>query len=738
MMSSFLFPAALRIAGLGAVLGILSDCSNLEVDVRLNPLYVTLVQGESATIVIAGCFDDDEQAQECDYELRSEPAGVTAFIDLSLRSQSTRSVAQMTLSAGIDTPPGRYAVPVDATINNTDAGVGFLRLHVLPEGPPVVTAPATSVSVGSSHSMALLSDGSLAAWGLNIDGQLGVGNEYLNNAPEPVLGLTEVVASVDLNFRHSVAVLADGSAWSWGDNFSDQLGGGVARSLPGAFQVPVNVTAAAAGNDFTLVLDTTGRVWAAGRNEHGQLGLPGSEGVALPALIGGLIGVQDVAAGRHHSLALLANGTVWAWGRNDDGQLGDGTTTTRSTPVPVWDLADVQAIEARAEHSLALLNDGSVWAWGRNRSGQLGNGTLTNASVPVPVQNLIDVQAIAAGGLHSLALRADGTVWTWGSNLNRQPSLIPEQVLNLTEAVAIAAGIGHSLAVLDCGAVWGWGLNNSGELGDGTRTDRGLPVPVNGIGEAFPCDRVALSIWNSGLGEGAVGSDTGNLVTDDVGGYAFEIADRNTLITLTAVAEAGSVFNRWTGDCSGTNPQITVIMDVGKTCAADFSKTVPGPFLLSVRATSGYVQSSGGGLYGPDNIDCGGTCDAIFATGTLVDLTAIPASEFIQWTGDCSGTDPNTQLLMDDHKFCGAEFAGPDFSLTVIPDLSVGAVVVQDPPGSVMNCGTVCSDTFSPGTTVILGVDTGPLPDWAGCDSEPAGECLVVMTSNRTVNAADP
>ena len=45
----------------------------------------------------------------------------------------------------------------------------------------------------------------------------------------------------------------------------------------------------------------------------------------------------------------------------------------------------------------------------------------------------------------------------------------------------IAAGGSHTVALKNDGTVWAWGNNSSGQLGDGTTTDRTTPAPVNGL-----------------------------------------------------------------------------------------------------------------------------------------------------------------------------------------------------------------------------------------------------------------
>ena len=131
----------------------------------------------------------------------------------------------------------------------------------------------------------------------------------------------------------------------------------------------------------------------------------------------------------------------------------------------------------------------SVAAWGYNSSGQLGNGTTDDSNKPVPVSVLdeSDIKALAAGYAHSLALKRDGTVWAWGWNESGQlgqgtttdrPATFesrPVQVKDkndptgfLTGVQAIDAGVAHSMALKNDGTVVAWGDNFYGQLGDGT------------------------------------------------------------------------------------------------------------------------------------------------------------------------------------------------------------------------------------------------------------------------------
>ncbi len=179
--------------------------------------------------------------------------------------------------------------------------------------------------------------------------------------------------------------------------------------------------------------------------------------------------IIDVECGNFHTVALKDDGTVWTWGWNDCGQLGDGTTSDSSTPVQVFGLGEVKAIACGVHNTYALKEDGTVWAWGNNGQGQLGDGTTTDSTIPVQVSGLSGVKALVKGGCgeHSLALKEDGTVWAWGYNFAGQVGdgtitnrTIPVQVA--TNVKAIYCGQYNSMAIKEDGTVWEWGKNSDG------------------------------------------------------------------------------------------------------------------------------------------------------------------------------------------------------------------------------------------------------------------------------------
>lgn len=216
--------------------------------------------------------------------------------------------------------------------------------------PPGVAAAV--VATGFGHAFFIGSDGQLYAKGNNTWGQLGDGTTVTRDTPVVITLAPGVLpVAVGGGSSHSVAIGSDGQLYVWGYNFNGQLGNGGSgsyyRASPLRLSLPGGVapTALAVGADFSLVLGADGKVYGWGGNSAGQLGLGSlndSDGlqptaVRLPAGVP----ITAIAAGSGYGMARDASGRLFAWGANSAGQLGDDSATRRTAPHAIDSYAQV-------------------------------------------------------------------------------------------------------------------------------------------------------------------------------------------------------------------------------------------------------------------------------------------------------------------------------------------------------------------------------------------------------------
>jgi len=277
------------------------------------------------------------------------------------------------------------------------------------------------IACGANHSLALLEDReTIYAWGYDQYGQLGFGSCGNTTAiPAKIyllkkIGKTSKIKAISVGNEHSLVLLEDGTIYAWGYNKYGQCGESVKLFCVNPVLVAgiSNVVAISAGGYHSLALTANGEVYAWGYNDHGQVGDGKPADRANPVKV--LTNAKAIYAGGYHSLAIKTNNEVYAWGYNGNGQLGDGTGITKSLPIKVKNLTNAKAISAGGYHSLALTANGEVYAWGYNSHGQLGDET--NAAKSSPVKVLTNAKAISAGGYHSLAIKTNNEVYAWGYN----------------------------------------------------------------------------------------------------------------------------------------------------------------------------------------------------------------------------------------------------------------------------------------------------------------------------------
>lgn len=344
--------------------------------------------------------------------------------------------------------------------------------------PGLVDKAATKVSVGKSHSCAIV-EGSLYCWGRNNNGQVGIGTTGTTEAtPRLINGngaLTTSMRVTDVSAGdESTCAVANGRTLCWGNNTNKQLGDGTltARSSPvfatGASNVLNGkaVTAVSVGASHACAI-ANADLYCWGNNTNGRTGLGASNttGNSDPTLVSQgaannprgpnnmLPSVSAVAAGSNFTCAIF-NAVPACWGSNANGRTGR-TVTTGDTPVPTA-LAGAAAgyfatsITAGNGHACALLHgnssktNGNMYCWGTGAAGQLGYGTTVDRT-------------------------SVGTAITGGSDMRESGEL--------RSATSISAGAATSCAIANAVILcWGDGSTNQLGVGDSSITSSTTPI----------------------------------------------------------------------------------------------------------------------------------------------------------------------------------------------------------------------------------------------------------------------
>ena len=211
---------------------------------------------------------------------------------------------------------------------------------------------AIAVSVGFSHSCAILNDHTLKCWGMGADGRLGYDSTD-NKGDDPgemgllgtvFLGPGKSALAVSAGAFHTCTVLNDHSVKCWGFNAFGQLGQDSTESLGDdsgemadlkAINLGASALAVAAGTSHTCALLQAHTVKCWGNGLNGRLGYdavdslgdaPGEMALLLTVDLGAGKTAMSISVGDSHSCVVLSNGKAKCWGGNQYGQLGQDSS----------------------------------------------------------------------------------------------------------------------------------------------------------------------------------------------------------------------------------------------------------------------------------------------------------------------------------------------------------------------------------------------------------------------------
>jgi murein DD-endopeptidase MepM/ murein hydrolase activator NlpD len=244
-----------------------------------------------------------------------------------------------------------------------------------------------------------------------------------------------------------------------------------------------------------------------------------------------------------------------------------------------------------------------------------------------------------------------------------------------------------------------------------------------------------LSITKVGTGTGTVVSSPTGISCGSLCSNSFS---PNSPVRLIAIADDGSTFSGWSGDCTGLDSTTTVVMTGNKQCVAAFSENSNFTVNLALLGDgSGKITSS------PQGIDCGGggtRCSASFPKGTELTLVAAPtfARSFLEsWSG-CPGpsavsgsTGGSCAFTVNSNANIAASFFA--FRVTTISETCIGRTA----QGTYEVTGAV-GDRIWPGghpapfPTISCGEWTGPISYFFDSDPQSGQYCLREAGQPRT------
>ncbi|MDA8838039.1 hypothetical protein N9N26_02120, partial [Candidatus Poseidoniales archaeon] len=317
------------------------------------PQTVNLGTGRTAVSVSSGqyhtCAILDDGSLKCWGQGTSGQLGIGSTI-----AQNTPQLVNL--------GTGRTAVSVDLGNSNTcvilddgtlkcwgqgnggQLGIGSNVNQITPQTVDLGTGrTAVSVSAGSSHTCAVLDDGSLKCWGYNNYGQLGIGSTTNQNTPQLVnLGTGRTSESVSLGQFHTCAVLDDDSLKCWGYNYYGQLGIGSTtyQTTPHTVFLATNqIPKSVSSHDYsTCVIFQDSRAMCMGQLGfwfHGGSYTSISHKTPEYLARNTEVKIDEVTVGHYHTCAVLDDGSLKCWGQNIYGQLGIGSTTNNDMPQTV-------------------------------------------------------------------------------------------------------------------------------------------------------------------------------------------------------------------------------------------------------------------------------------------------------------------------------------------------------------------------------------------------------------------
>ena len=499
-----------------------------ELEISCEPARITLNVGESKDISLAlsssfNLKNNKQASGEVNKTIENE-----TIASLAGNTVTGNAIGKTMLNATYEGIIGTLNTKIQKFNKNVE-------VEVLPKNGKVTP----KVEAGDGFTVELKADGTVWSHGQNQYGQLGVGDTNSYNEPQKVKIIKNTIKN------------EDGSKTDIEDTIKD-----------------ISV-----GNYQVLALGQTGKVYAWGYGENGQLGIGSGYNHESPVVVtdiykNQLQDIVKVEAGENVSFAITSKGKVYAWGNgySSRAQLldlpenavditskyvltGDGKVYDISTKEQLSIVGKIVDLDEGTNHTVMLTNDGRAYAIGDNTYGQLSNGNnVPSETSPVAVRKdseniFTGIKEIKAGDKTTVIVTTDGKVYACGMNDNNELGIENKEILdvntpqenkNIENVISANIGVNHVVAIKENGEVYAFGYGKNGELGNRNDNNSITPVMVGNDIIRTNTNNVVLKVNQQTTIEGYV--DYFNIFNNDIKNINYTSKD-TSVATLEEIQE---------------------------------------------------------------------------------------------------------------------------------------------------------------------------------------------------------
>ena len=349
--------------------------------------------------------------------------------------------------------------------------------------------------------------------------------------------------------------------------------------------------------------------------------------------------------------------------------------------------------------------------------------------------------AVGYGPTDLPILRTNDGGITWMQQSGGAGSLLGISCTDVNTCTAVGLSNNHRILLMRTstgGAIWN--IRAYGVYGED-------PPPLNAVSctDFYICTAVGSDVllrttdgwetWTTTQFEGALG---------------ISCPDVDTCTTVSAtIRQTRDGAATWTTQSSGSFRVLngisctdadtcTAVGTIGTIVRTETSQSASYDLTVVKDGNGDGAVTSSSSPAGAGEIDCGSTCTATYASGTVVTLAAQAAigSTFASWNGCDAVSGATCTVTTSEEKWVGATFTGSHFPLTVWQDGSGSGRVTSSPAG--IDCGLDCSQTYASGTVVTLvaaAAAGSTFAGWSGCDTVSDMTCTVTTSEEKWVGA---